>query len=135
MRFTGLIIAALLALMLCLPIVGVAAEASATAIDLKNGWAMDYNTSVSLMRLEKTDDGIVGRPAAGFGAGLTIFYAPTSVTVISINAPEFILTTRPGDDDALDVLIGGDVGFMDNKIRVGGGWIHNEWVGLISLGL
>ena len=108
---------------------------SGTAIALKNGWAMDYQTAVSLMRLEKVPDGIIARPAAGFGAGITIYYANALGTVISFNAPEFILTTRADDKDILDVLIGGDIGVMGNKVRIGGGYLHNRWVGLISLGL
>jgi len=111
------------------------AQTTGTAIPLKNGWAMDINKEVSLMRLEKTDDGIVAKPAAGFGAGLTVYYANALGTVISFNLPEFILTTRVESNNDLDVLIGGDVGFLGNKLRIGGGWIHNDWVGLISIGL
>ena len=131
-------LALLILAMLLISSASFAQSTSGTAIPLKGGWAFEVTKLATLMHLEQSKDntGIIAKPGAGVGPSLTFFYVNSKYSaepILSLNL-DFVLTTRVDDTDALDVLIGGDVGIKNNLFRIGGGYLHNQWIGLFGVG-
>lgn len=124
-------------------------SAQALPVDLKNGWAADLTYTIAALKVvesnrENTPVDVV--PNLGGGVALTIFYANAQIgnydMLISFNAPEIILTPRFDDETGVDLTIGGDVGFLNNRLRLGVGYElgtqpyeRSRWIGLISIGV
>ena len=98
-------------------------------VPLKNGWALDFSTAIPLFKIIESEDGgsrmdVV--PMIGIGGGLTFYWGPKddpdNKKLISINIPTLVLNERETSGTSLDLTLVFDVGFLNNKLRLGGGY-------------
>ena len=118
-------------------------------VPIKNGWVMDLNFSVPLLCAVQSQDVATKldiHTNAGIGGGLTFYWANPKIAgytmVVAVNAPELILTPRFGSETNIDLIVGGDLGFFDNRLRLGMGYDfgtlayeRSRWIGLLSIGV
>jgi hypothetical protein len=123
--------------------------ANGTAVQLPQGWVMDVTWSVPLLSIVQSNTPATKldlHTNAGIGGGLTFYRGTLTVATndigFSINAPLFILTPRLGTEKDIDLIIGGDTGWIGNRLRVGVGYDfgtlaypRSRWIGLLSIGV
>jgi len=116
--------------LMVLAMLAIAANAAAFSYPIgTRGFEFDVTTTIPLAKVqESTSPGATADvvPFVAFGGGLTTYWTdkndPDRVKIVSINFPILAVSAREGDDKKLDLTLIADVGFFDNKVRIGGGW-------------
>lgn len=112
------------------------------------GWTFDVTTTIPLAKIvESTDPGasVDVVPFVAFGGGLTTYWVDKNdtlkVKIVSFNFPIVAVSVRENNVTKLDLTVIADVGFFDNKVRLGAGYYlgkradgESRFVGVFSVG-
>ena len=145
-----LILIILLAASIVLLDVGAAFTQELAAVPIgKKGWKWDVSAAVPLFKIVGSESGSARMdvlPMIGIGGGLTFYWGPVddpdNEKLISVNFPTLVLNERETDGANLDLTLVADVGFFDNRIRIGTGYefgklnySRSRFIGVFSVGI
>lgn len=93
------------------------------------GWSFDVTAAIPLAKVVESTDAETSVdvvPMIAFGGGLTTYWVdkndPEQTKIVSFNFPILALSAREDDAEKLDLTLIADVGFFDDKLRIGGGY-------------